>query len=691
MLSGTRLSPQIFKSLLLANRLSRETSPYLLQHAHNPVDWYPWGDEAIQRARTEDKPILVSIGYSACHWCHVMERESFEDPETAELMNRLFINIKIDREERPDLDQIYMDAVQAIAGNGGWPLNVFLTPEGKPFFGGTYFPPVNMQNRPSWKSVLHGISNAFLEKRTEINDQADQLTKHIARVDFGMGIVKETGQFTKENIDDIYRQLISSADKVDGGFGHAPKFPQTFSIRFLLQHHYYTGNREALDQALLSLDKMIQGGIYDQLGGGFARYSTDTQWLAPHFEKMLYDNALLITAMSEAFQMTGKDIYAKAIDETLDFVQRELMSEEGGFFSALDADSDGEEGKYYVWSKKEILELLGQDSEEFCAYYDVSERGNWEGKNILRILNPGMKISLEKELEWKVKLLSGRAARTRPGLDNKILLGWNALMISACCKAYSALGREKYRVLAINTMDFLEKNMTGNGPSPFFHSYKKEYGSTGVWEYGIPAFIDDYAYLTEAYIQLQEITGDASYLIRAKDLTDWVIKNFSEEESGYFYYTNVDQDDVIVRKREIYDGATPSGNSVMTGNLLYLGTVFDLQEWKTRAINNVSGLKDVVRRHPGSFGVWATLINGVTYQLNEIVLSGSQTEKKHLEFLKMGIPNRVFQITSVTHPDLPLLRNKPVEGISQFYLCRDYSCQQPVKEVAELADLIKNS
>jgi len=620
-----------------------------------------------------------------------MEKESFEDPETADLMNRLFINIKIDREERPDLDQIYMDAVQAIAGNGGWPLNVFLTPEGKPFFGGTYFPPVNLQNRPSWKSVLQGISNAFLNKREEINDQADQLTKHLARVDFGIGIVKETGQFTKENINEIYRLLISTADKVEGGFGHAPKFPQTFSIRFLLQHHYYTGNTEALDQALLSLDKMILGGIYDQLGGGFARYSTDSQWLTPHFEKMLYDNALLITAMSEAFQMTGKDIYTKAISETLDFIQKEMMSGEGGFFSALDADSEGEEGKYYVWSKKEILELLGKDSEEFCTYYDVSERGNWEGKNILRILNPSMKISLEKELEWKEKLLSRRAARTRPGLDNKILSGWNALMITACCKAYAALGNENYRFLAINTMEFLEKNMTGDTISPFFHSYKKQYGSVGVWEYGIPAFLDDYAYLIEAFIHLQEITGDSSYLIRARELSDWVIENFSEEETGYFYYTHAGQDDVIVRKREIYDGATPSGNSVMTGNLFYLGTVFDLQEWKTRAINNVTGLKDMVLRYPGSFGVWATLINGVTYQLNEIVLSGSQIEKKHLEFLKMGIPNRVFQITSVTHPDLPLLRNKPVEGIPQFFLCRDYSCQQPVKEVAELADLIKNS
>jgi uncharacterized protein len=665
------------------NRLANESSPYLLQHAHNPVDWYPWGDEAIQRAREEDKPMLVSIGYSACHWCHVMERESFEDPEIAALMNRLFVNIKIDREERPDLDQIYMDAVQAIAGNGGWPLNVFLTPEGKPFYGGTYFPPVNMHSRPSWKSVLQSISNAFLETRAEINDQADQLTKHIARLDFGMTVAQETRPFIEKDISDIYEHLIKTADKLDGGFGQAPKFPQTFSIRFLLQYHYYTGKPEALDQALLSLDKMLYGGINDQLGGGFARYSTDSQWLAPHFEKMLYDNALLITALSEAFQMTGKSIYSKAIGETLEFVQRELMSPNGGFYAALDADSEGEEGKFYIWEKNEISELLGKDSDAFCAYYDVSEKGNWEGKNILRVKHPETTITPEKELEWKKILMARRALRVRPALDNKILLGWNALMITACCKAYSSLGNEKYRDLATATMDFLEKNMKGTGISFFFHSYKKEFG--------IPAFLDDYAYLIEAYIQLQEITGEASYLVRAKELSDWVIANFSEEDTGYFYYTHAGQDDVIVRKREIYDGATPSGNSIMAANLLYLGTVFDLQEWKLRSLNNVTGLKEVILRYPGSFGVWATLINGLTYQLYEIVLSGSRSEKKHLEFLKMGIPNRVFQITSATHPDLPLLRNKPVQGPSQFFLCRDYSCQQPVKEVSELAFLIKNS
>ena len=449
----------------MPNRLAKESSPYLLQHAHNPVDWFPWGDEAIQKSRDEDKPILVSIGYSACHWCHVMERESFEDPETAEIMNRLFVNIKIDREERPDLDQIYMDAVQAIAGNGGWPLNVFLTPEGKPFYGGTYFPPVNMHNRASWKSVLQSISIAFREKRKEIEEQADNLTIHIAGSVFGTQVPAGEQIFNKDDVQAMQEQLMKTADRTNGGFGAAPKFPQTFSIRFLLQHYYYTGDQKSLNQACLSLDKMIYGGIYDQLAGGFARYSTDEEWLAPHFEKMLYDNALLIIAMSEAFQLTGKTNYSRAIRETMDFVQNELYSKNGGFFSALDADSEGEEGKYYTWEKNEILDVLGPDGADFCSIYDVSERGNWEGQIILRIKNPEIvffnkkdpKLSEKSEkglglseddprlVEWKRKMLERRSKRIRPRLDDKILLGWNALMITACCKAFAALGDGGYR------------------------------------------------------------------------------------------------------------------------------------------------------------------------------------------------------------------------------------------------------
>lgn len=673
----------------MPNRLSKETSPYLLQHAHNPVEWYPWGDEAIQKAREEDKPMLVSIGYSACHWCHVMERESFEDPDTAAIMNLHFVNIKIDREERPDLDHIYMDAVQAIAGNGGWPLNVFLTPEGKPFYGGTYFPPVNLHNRPSWKSVLESISEAFMNKRKEIEEQASHLTNHIAGPGFGINLPDVENSFDPKDLHGIFEQLMKTADRKEGGFGSAPKFPQTFSIRFLLQHYYYTGNQEAIDQACLSLDKMIYGGIYDQLGGGFARYSTDEEWLAPHFEKMLYDNALLIIALSEAFQFTGKLNYRKAIRETMDFIQKELMTVQGGFFSALDADSDGEEGKFYIWQKNDIDLILGEESGMFCTYYDVTEGGNWEGKNILRIKNPEQGVSASIEKEWKKKLMAHRDLRNRPQLDDKILSGWNALMITACCKAFAALGEEDYRKRAIESMAFLEEKMKGEEIFHFYHSYKVGKGRVG--RAAIPAFLDDYAYLIEAYIQLQEITGDTTYLNRAKDLSDWVIAHFSEEETGYFYYTHSGQDDVIVRKREVYDGAIPSGNAVMAGNLFYLGTVFDLEEWKKRAARNVGGLKEIITRYPGSFGVWATLLNGLTYQLSEIVLAGTPSDQKHREFLSKGVPNRVFQLTSVTQTEFPILRNKPVQGPPLFFLCRNYSCQQPVKEVSELTVLLKNS
>jgi len=613
-----------------------------------------------------------------------MERESFEDPETAAIMNHHFVNIKIDREERPDLDHIYMDAVQAISGSGGWPLNVFLTPEGKPFFGGTYFPPVSLQNRPSWRSVLQNISAAFRERRKEIDEQAEHLTNHIASAGFGMAASQIRDEFSKEDIREIFENLMKTADRQDGGFGGAPKFPQTFSIRFLLQYHFYTDSAEAKDHALRSLDKMIAGGIYDHLGGGFARYSTDSAWLAPHFEKMLYDNALIIISMSEAFQMSGKLQYAKVIRETMSFIQTDLMSENRGFFSALDADSDGEEGKYYVWQKKEIQDILEADSELFCSFYDVTESGNWEGKNILRIRDPQKLPPAEKESDWKKKLLVRRNQRNRPLLDDKILLGWNALMITACCKAFSALGEESYRKLAINNMGFLEEKMKGEGIYHFYHSFKEGNAT-------IPAFLDDYAYLIEAYVNLQEVTGDLTWLDRAKSLAIWVIEHFGEEDTGYFYYTHSEQDDVILRKREVYDGAIPSGNAVMAGNLLYLGIVFDLMEWKERAARNAAGLIDMVRRYPGSFGVWATLINGLTYQLFEIILAGSISDKNHKEFLEKWIPNRVFLLSSKNYSELPILRNKPIEGLPQFFLCRNYTCQHPVRELAELIILIKNS
>ena len=670
------------------NRLSGETSPYLLQHAHNPVDWYPWGEEALTAARTQDKPILVSIGYSACHWCHVMERESFEDTGTADFMNENFINVKVDREERPDLDHIYMDAVQAMTGSGGWPLNVFLTPEAKPFYGGTYFPPRPIHNRNSWKEVLSGVSAAFRDRRKEVEQQADNLTRHVATAgSFGIGDKQLSGAataFLPAVLKEIRDRLLASADTADGGFGGAPKFPQTFSIRFLLNDYYYTRNSASLDQACLSLDKMIRGGIYDQLAGGFARYATDREWLVPHFEKMLYDNALLVITLSEAFQLTKKPLYAEAIRECIGFIDKELANGQGGYFSALDADSEGIEGKYYVWDAREIEELLGGDAKIFMDYYGVTEQGNWEGTNILtRPVEGPVSPDESRRLEAaRQLLLEYRSRRIPPGLDDKILLGWNALMNMAFSKAFAALGDEGYRDRAIAGMAFLQQRLEGEGLYFYSHSWKGEARQ--------PAFLDDYATLIAALIQLQEITGDAGWLLRAKMLLAYVIEHFSDPETGFFFYTHEAQKDVILRKKEIYDGATPSGNSMMASNLLYLGVVFHEEEWAERARRMVSAMQQPVTTHPGSFGGWATIFQALTYSIPEVVITGVSPENARKEFLAHLIPYRVFQSMQVENTQFPLLRDKPVDPGPLIFLCKDYACQLPVNEVATAVRLLEN-
>jgi len=675
------------------NLLINESSPYLLQHAHNPVNWYPWGEAALERAKNEDKPILVSIGYSACHWCHVMERESFEDESTAEIMNRYFINIKIDREERPDLDHIYMDAVQAIAGNGGWPLNVFLTPDKKPFFGGTYFPPVNAYNRSSWKNVLLNVHQLFAEKRNEVEAQAENLTQHLIdavsiNTSFSTNLGKDI--FSKANESLIALNILSQADTLDGGFGKAPKFPQTFSLQYLLRHYHFTNDERALNQALLSLDKMIMGGIYDQLGGGFARYSTDKEWLAPHFEKMLYDNALLVSVISEAYQITGREYYAQTIKDTLEFVKREMQSEEFGFYSALDADSEGVEGKYYVWTKDEVQELLGENSPLFCTYYDVTHLGNWEEVNILRVKSKaddfaahiGLTVEeFQKQLAAsKKKLMTARDLRIRPQLDDKILLGWNALMITAYCKAFAAIGLEEYRETAINAIHFIETKMRDK-EGGFYHTYKNDKATIG-------AFLDDYAYLIQSYIHLQEITGNQEYLNSAYRLVDYVLLNFKDTEQGYFCYTSLKQQDVILRKVEIYDGAIPSGNSIMVQNLLYLSLVFDKKEWKEMASNNLVSLIGMITKHPISFGNWASsfqlLINGQ----KELVLTGNNILEDLPKVLKEYIPNKVLQTTFLQLDEYPLLKGKVITESNAYYLCEDYHCHPVVNSVEELIELI---
>ncbi|MFL5748083.1 MAG: thioredoxin domain-containing protein [Niastella sp.] len=689
------------------NRLAEETSPYLLQHAHNPVDWYPWGDEALGKAKQEDKPLLVSIGYAACHWCHVMEKESFENEETAALMNEHFINIKIDREERPDLDHIYMDAVQAMTGSGGWPLNIFLTPDGRPFYGGTYFPPKAIYNRPSWQEVLTGVANAWTEKRDDIDAQATNLTGHIVQSNsFGQqamdGDINIEALFSQEKADTMFNNIMGTADKEEGGFGNAPKFPQTFTIGYLLRYFHKTGNEQALAQACLSLDKMIQGGLYDHLGGGFARYSTDKEWLVPHFEKMLYDNALLVSVLCDAFQLTQQPLYKQAVEETLAFVERELFfgnspstgggRGEVGFYSALDADSEGVEGKFYVWSRAEIATVLQQDAAIFCAFYDVTEAGNWEHTNILNIRKPLKQFAIDNNIpentlqellqRSREKLLQHRAGRIRPLLDDKILLGWNALMNTAYSKAYSVFGNPHYARVAQENMEFIMNRFTRNGQE-FFHTYKKE-----VARY--PAFLDDYAYLIQALIHLQEITGNADYLYQAKSLTQWVTDQFSEEGTGYFFYTHKGQQDVIVRKKEVYDGAIPSGNAIMAFNLQYMGVVFDMSGWKERAIKMCAGLQQAVHRYPGSFGVWAGMILSIAGGVEEIAIIGKDVELVRRELLQHFIPFRVLQSAPQANNDLPLLAGKPPTPDTQIYLCKNYQCSAPVEKVADLIRLLKN-
>ncbi len=676
------------------NKLIDETSPYLLQHAHNPVNWYPWSEETLQRAKDENKPILVSIGYSACHWCHVMERESFEDEATAKLMNEKFINIKIDREERPDLDHIYMDAVQAMTGSGGWPLNVFLTPDAKPFYGGTYFPPQRAYNRPSWQETLLSVSQAFKERRHEIDAQSENLTEHLLKSN-SFGFQKEDNAFTKENCSEAFQNIMKNADKEWGGFGKAPKFPQTYSIQFLLRYHHITKNEEALAQALVSIDKMIEGGIYDQIGGGFARYSTDTEWLAPHFEKMLYDNAQLVSVLSEAFQLTRKERYKEVIEETMEFIQRELFPQkQKGFYAALDADSEGVEGKFYVWSLEEVKKILGEDAELYCAYYDVSETGNWEHTNILRVKKTVEGFAAERDIavdelkkiliNGNKKLLQERSNRIRPLLDDKIILGWNALMNTACSKAYSATGKEEYRKLAINNMNFLLSNLKGKDANAYHHTFKEGKAK-------FPAFLDDYAFLIEALIYLQEITADKQWIEKAKSITDYVIQNFIEVDTGFFFYTPAGQQDIIVRKKEVYDSAVPSGNSVMAYNLWKLSLLFDKKEWGEQSLQMTSSLSNAISKYPVSFANWASLLLEITEGTQEIAIVGAGASVVLKELLEEYIPHRVIMATEKKESGYPLLADKQVLEKTSIFLCRNYTCLKPVFSVNELMLLINKA
>jgi len=679
------------------NRLQHETSPYLLQHAHNPVDWHAWKPEAFERAKAEDKPILVSIGYSTCHWCHVMERESFEDEQVAALMNEHFVNIKVDREERPDVDQIYMEACQAISGGGGWPLNCFLTPDGRPFFAGTYYPPQPAHNRPSWPQLLQYISEAFQNRREEVEDQANQLTDAIRKSD---GIFLKTDAlqipaaelFTPGLASNIFTALRQNFDTQHGGFGGAPKFPGAMTLRFLLDYHFLSGEPQAIAHVKLSLEKMILGGIYDQLGGGFARYSTTRDWLVPHFEKMLYDNALLVGLLADAYRLKPDPLYRETIEETLAFVDREMTGPEGGFYSALDADSEGVEGKFYVWGKKEIGRILGGSAPLFSACYGISEGGNWEGANILnrrqRLSAFAAEQGLDEEearailADARLRLFAERSKRIRPGLDDKVLLSWNALMATACCRAYSALGEPAFLERAERNIRFLIEKFKAEEAPALYHTYKD-----GQAQYH--AFLEDYALLIEALIELYSINFDTSLLHRAALYADYLIEHFLDPDSKLFYFTGAQQQDVILRRKDLYDSAMPSGNSTMVHNLHKLGILLGRSDFERLSVDMLRGVKSSVERYPSSFARWARAMLYRVYPMHEVAAIGQNAEAMAKALRAVYVPNMVLMAATAADETFPLLAGKGAGGDTNIYVCKEYACQRPVKTVEEAMGMMR--
>jgi len=668
------------------NKLIHESSPYLLQHAHNPVNWMPWSPEIFELAQTQSKPILLSIGYAACHWCHVMERESFESEEVAHYMNAHFINVKVDREERPDVDHIYMDALQAMTGAGGWPLNIFLLPNGKPFYGGTYFPPVAMHQRASWTEVLKGVHDAYVQQPEKLIEQSENLTNHIAKAGNALDTIAlvdyaNESLASKEEVALIASRILQNADTQWGGFGNAPKFPQTFSIQMLFRNFYLNQHEASMVHGVRSLDKMIQGGIYDHLGGGFSRYSTDVQWQTPHFEKMLYDNALLLTVLAEAFQITQKENYKNVIEDTIQFLNRELANKEGGYYAALDADSEGVEGKYYTWAYEEIKAHIDPAIfETFCNYYQISQEGNWEHTNILWTQNNYEEGKTEAFEKARNILFVERAKKIRPALDFKIILSWNNLMIIALCKCYGALGHEQYINKAIETMRWLELNLFNASENYYYHTFTK--GNKKAY-----AFLEDYATLIQAYIQLQICTGDIKYLEKARKWTEYVQAHFMDEENIFYYYTANYQTDIIIRKKELYDGAQASANAVMCANLYYLGSLFEQSQWVHQSEQMMAAMKKMFLQYPNSYSYWAQTFSQMAAGFSELVSIGPNTQKAIPSLLAKFLPHHLILFTHEESSTLPLSIGKQSID-NQYYICKNHTCSAPIKTLNEFLAII---
>lgn len=675
------------------NHLINETSPYLLQHAHNPVDWFPWGEAALETARREQKPILLSIGYSACHWCHVMEHESFENEAIARLMNDNFVNIKVDREERPDLDQIYMSAVQMMTQHGGWPMTVFLTPDCVPFYAGTYFPPEDRYNMPGFPRVLISVADAFRERPDDIQETAASVLGELKR---SATALESNELLTTELLDAAYRGMIKSYDSTNGGFGGAPKFPPAMSLEFLLHTFYRTGNQQALDIVRHTCGKMAGGGVYDQLGGGFHRYATDARWLVPHFEKMLYDNALLTRLYLHYYQVS-QDAAARVVAEgILDYVMREMTDSAGGFYSTQDADSEGVEGKFFVWSKDEIRQLLGErDADLFAAYYNATSAGNFEGENILNVTRDLPEVAasedvtveqLTETLARSRKLLfATREQRVKPARDEKVLTAWNGLMLAAFAEAAAILNRADYLEVAKKNAQFVLGNLRRDGL--LLRTYKDGHAK-------LNAYLEDYAFLIDGLVTLFETAGELHWLEEAQTLTATMIDEFWDDEDGGFFYTGRSHEDLIVRSKDFFDNATPSGNSVAAEVLLRIGLLTDNADYQRRAATILRLMASAVQRYPSGFGRLLCALDFYLGSPKEIALVGdpgtSETQALQAEIWGRYLPNRVIAQGSAGDTKaaelVPLLRERPqIDGKATAYLCEHFACKNPTTDPKELA------
>ena len=675
------------------NRLADETSPYLLQHAQNPVDWYPWGEEALAKASAEEKPIFLSVGYSACHWCHVMERESFENPALAELMNERFVNIKVDREERPDIDQIYMNAVQAMTGRGGWPMSVFLTPDGKPFFGGTYYPPEDRHGMPGFRRVILSVDQAWKNRRQEIIDSAAEMTSHLA--DLARLPKADSSESLNLNLlDSAAAALRRQFDPVHGGFGQSPKFPHPMDLRLLLRYGARCGDAHAIHMVRHTLDKMARGGIYDHLGGGFARYSTDAKWLVPHFEKMLYDNALLALTYTEAWQLTGEEDFARVTRETLDYLLSRMTDPmESGFYATEDADSEGEEGKYYVWDRAEVISLLGTErAERFCRIYDVSPHGNWEGQNILNLLKPLEQVASADgvELEWlrnelaadKSRLLAARQLRIPPGKDTKILSSWNGLAMAAFAHAAWALNEPDYLAAATRCAAFIKRRMVASD-GRLLHGYKD-----GQARFN--AYLDDYANVIEGLVRLFEAGGDRQWLNFAEELTQIMIREFHDEAEGGFFYTGTSHESLILRQKDYQDNATPSGMAMAATGLARLGRLLSNDKYSGLATSTLKSIEPVLRRFPAAVGQSLIALDFLLANGPDVVicssLADSDYKRARVMWASRFLPGAVFLPNFAGNNDtMELARDRSaLSGHITSFICSGQTCEAPVVGIEAL-------